>query len=709
MATLILTAAGSAVGGPLGGAIGALIGQRVDRAVLGSKREGPRLAELKVQTSSYGTEIPKLFGTMRVAGTVIWATDLQETRSTSGGKGQPKQTNYAYAANFAVALSARRVTRVGRIWADGNLMRGAAGDWKVRTGFRLHPGTEDQAVDPLIASAEGALAPAHRGIAYAVFEGLELADYGNRIPSLTFEVVADEGEVASGAVALALAGEVAAAGTNEDGGLMLGGFAASGGSVRGMLDTLAAASGGWFAPVGGGLALRTGGAAARTVADLGAGGPREVRAVAGAGTVPGLVSVSHYDAARDYQAGLQRTRLPGGVSPREERVEVPAVLAAGQAKAVAERVLARREAERVRRTVAAGLDALDVAPGEVVAIAGEPGAWRVVRATLEGMAVTLELLPVVGAQAGVAASGGRVLGQADAPAGTTRLVAFETPALDDAVLAAPRLSVAAAGTGAGWRRAALLLSVDAGGSWDEAGDTAGAAVIGTVVMPPPAGSAALIDLRGTVEVELLHAGMVLEPADDQRLDRGANLALVGDELLQFGTAELIAGTRWRLGRLLRGRRGTEWAAGAQGAGDRFVLIEAGRVRDVALPTGTGHARVLASGVGDPVPAEAAVTLDGASVRPPGVARLRWDAAGEGEASVRWVRRSRAGWRWSDGADVPLGEETERYLVTITRPDGSVTAAEVTVPSATVPRPCTVTVRQIGTNGTSRSVTVVVPG
>src|SRR3546814_11347229 len=87
---------------------------------------------------------------------------------------------------------------VRRIWADGNLLRGAAGDFKTEMGaFRLHSGGEDQAVDPLIAAAEGVGAtPAHRGIAYAVFEDLSLADYGNRIPSLTFEVVADEGPVA---------------------------------------------------------------------------------------------------------------------------------------------------------------------------------------------------------------------------------------------------------------------------------------------------------------------------------------------------------------------------------------------------------------------------------------------------------------------------------------------------------------------------------
>ena len=45
------------MGGPVGGAIGALLGNALDREVLFKPkgREGPRLAELRVQTSSYGT------------------------------------------------------------------------------------------------------------------------------------------------------------------------------------------------------------------------------------------------------------------------------------------------------------------------------------------------------------------------------------------------------------------------------------------------------------------------------------------------------------------------------------------------------------------------------------------------------------------------------------------------------------------------------
>lgn len=118
MATLVLTTVGGLAGGPIGAALGGMLGQAVDRNVLfrPKGRHGPRLNDLAVQTSRYGQPIPRLFGRMRVAGHVIWATDLVERRERQGGsKGQPAMTRYAYSASVAVALSARAIRGVGRI------------------------------------------------------------------------------------------------------------------------------------------------------------------------------------------------------------------------------------------------------------------------------------------------------------------------------------------------------------------------------------------------------------------------------------------------------------------------------------------------------------------------------------------------------------------------------------------------------------------
>ncbi|WP_398457668.1 phage tail protein [Sphingomonas albertensis] len=712
MATLVLTAVGTAVGGPIGGAIGALIGQSVDHALFGTRKEGPRLVELAVQTSSYGSQIPKLFGTMRVAGTVIWATDLIESRALSrGGKGQPSTSTYSYAASFAVLLSARAVLGVGRIWAEGKLLRGAAGDFKTATGFRLHLGGEDQAVDPLIASAEGA-SPAYRGCAYAVFEMLQLADFGNRIPSLTFEVIADEGVVLVSTIAKALAGEVSGAAS-----LAVGGFAASGGSVRAVLEMLGQAGGAWFAPFGAGLVMRDVAGATVAVADEGVAvsgkGVRRARAVAAIETVPRTVTVGYYDAARDYQAGVQRARRPGA-GVRDLSVEVPAVLEAGAAKTVAEAMLARAEAGRVRRTVAAGFGAMAIAPGACVTVAGEGGVWRVADVSIEGMVTTLGLVPLVAASLPATATSGRVSGAVDAVVGATIVRAFEVPGLEEAPLRAPRMTVVAAGSGAAWRQAALLYSVDDGVSWVAAGATAAPAVLGTTAVVASGAPATLVDRRGVFEIVLARADMELGDADAAALDRGVNLALIGNELVQFARAEPLGGARWRLSGLLRGRRGSEAAAGTQAVGDRFVLIEAevARVFDLPVSVLGREVRVMASGVGDATPIETRCVMRGASVVPPSPVHLGWRGEADGGATVRWTRRSRAGWRWIDGVDAPLAEESEAYRVTLTTGTG-VRDIDVTVPwivlSATERNgPVGVAVRQRGVFGESLAAELIVP-
>ena len=111
MATLVLQAAGQAVGGLLGPvgsivgrAAGALAGNIIDQGLFSehSKRSVGRIEDLSVQTSSEGNAIPKVYGRMRIAGTVIWATDFVEhSETTSSGKGGGSQVEQF---SFSVGL-----------------------------------------------------------------------------------------------------------------------------------------------------------------------------------------------------------------------------------------------------------------------------------------------------------------------------------------------------------------------------------------------------------------------------------------------------------------------------------------------------------------------------------------------------------------------------------------------------------------------------
>lgn len=715
MATLILTAVGTAVGGPIGGALGAIVGKTIDNSLFAPKaRQGPRLGELAVQTSSYGTAIPKIFGTMRVAGTVIWSTDLIERQSTSGGgKGRPKTIDYSYSASFAVALSGRRIAAVRRIWADGKLLRGEAGDFKSKTGFRFYHGDEDQTVDPLIAAAEGAgQAPAFRGTAYAVFEEMELADFGNRIPSLTFELVADPGAVAIGAMAAELSGGVLAAGPAP----VLVGYAASGESVRGAIEEVAELAG--LSLIDDGAALSLGETTDEPVliAQARERGRREL-ARSAAASVPAEVSVAYHDTARDFQTGLQRAAVAGpAAEARAERRALAAALSAAEAKAFAERRLDALWAGRVSATVACGWSCAGVRAGARIRLEGENGLWRVRRWTLGDMEVKLELVGIGEATAPPAgASPGRPVSELDLPHGPTIVRLHDLP-LTEVAGDRAALLVLAAGAEPGWRRAELSVSFDGGASWSDIGRTPAGAVMGSALTVLPPGGSALFDVAAGVEVELVHEAMELLARDDDALVGGANLALIGDELVQFGSVEAFGERRYRLSRLLRGRRGTEWAAGLHQPGEPFALIKAGSVGAIELPAGLaagGEVRLLASGVGDEAPAEATMVASGETLRPPSPVHLRAEAAAGGDIILRWVRRSRQGWSWTSGSDTPLGEEREAYRLTLSGagwsrstelsvPEYLYTAAEQAADGA---GPVLAEVAQIGTHASSRAAAI----
>ena len=689
MATLVLTAVGTLVGGPIGGAFGALIGQQVDQRLFAPRRRGPRLGDLAVQVSRYGQPIPKLFGTMRVAGSVVWATDLVETRHKSGGgKGKPKTTTYSYSASFAVALSARPILAVHRIWADGKLLRGVAGDWKSELGaFRLYLGDEDQPVDPLIAAAEGmGNTPAFRGLAYVMFEHLELEDFANHIPSLTFEVEADDGPVALHGILAELSNGV----ISGTGAVSLDGFAAIGDSVRGVVETIGRSVGLSFQDDGEALRLADIEAPSATLDgdQLGGGAdgrkhPRNALERSAAGTLPDEVAVAYYEPGRDYQTGLQRARR-GGPGRRAEQIELSAAIGADVAKMIAERRLAESWAGRVRRTVRLPWRALDISPGHPVSVPGDTGRWLVSEVSFEKMVVELKLrgMPAIVGTSAPPAEPGRAIGSDDVAGGETRLHLIDIPSIEDGALASPRLWIVAAGTEPGWRRAGLLISSDGGLSYDELGSTAAPAVMGAALAVLGTGSAELFDTLNSVEVELLHEGMSLEGRSDDALIGGANLALLGDELIQFGQAAQTGVNRYRLERLTRGRRGTEWAMGMHATGDRFILIEAERLLAHDLPVakiGAGIS-VIASGVSDETGVEEELTLMGRSVRPPTPMHLSMERLGDGTIRVAWTRRSRIGWSWLDGADAPLGEEAERYRLAIVPSTGASRTVEVALPA-----------------------------
>ena len=194
MATMFLGGIASAVGMGLG-AWSTLLsssGRQHD-----THRHGAQLQELRVQSSRYGQMIPELYGTMRIAGNVIYAQPVREVAHSTAyaqqaGKGGRKeathyQTSYSYHVTLAVLLCAGPIDGVLNIWADADLLPEAH-----KQHFRIYKGSEEQMPDSALEAAEGlGMVPAYRGLAYIGTVGKVMTRNPDNLPIFCGETLAN--------------------------------------------------------------------------------------------------------------------------------------------------------------------------------------------------------------------------------------------------------------------------------------------------------------------------------------------------------------------------------------------------------------------------------------------------------------------------------------------------------------------------------------
>ncbi len=199
---------------------------------------------------------------------------------------------------------------------------------------------------------------------------------------------------------------------------------------------------------------------------------------------------------------------------------------------------------------------------------------------------------------------------------------------------------------------------------------------------------------------------------------GANLAVVGDEMIQFGSAEAIGPGRFLLSRLLRGRRGSEWARAGHLAGEPFLLVDARALKPVIGSAATIGSAVTVTAYGPGNDGQEPVVsrvLQGEAARPLAPAQLRGAVRADGALDLAWVTRSRRGYAWIDSVDVPVDADFAGYRVTVSRGAGT-TEFSVTEPAMSIAAAelaslgsgaITVTVGQAGAIGLSRPATIII--
>lgn len=243
--------------------------------------------------------------------------------------------------------------------------------------------------------------------------------------------------------------------------------------------------------------------------------------------------------------------------------------------------------------------------------------------------------------------------------GYTKGIALDIPLVRDADDGLILYLAAAPYSATPWPGAEFWRSDDGTTYGDDLGGVTSseAATLGYTLSALPDALTSVWDRTSTVSVKLFDGA--LTSATEDEVAAGTNMALLGDELVGFTTATLVAVDTYQLSGFLRGRRGSEWATAAHATGERFVLLS-------GLPT----ALMGASDVGDSFYVKPitnggaagfpqALTFTGASDKPYSPAHLTVVDSG-GDKVATWVRRTRIGGEALFGTTPPLGETTELY-------------------------------------------------
>lgn len=704
-----------------------IAGSLISTALAGqSKSEGPRLSDLKIQTSTYGNPIPRMYGeAVRAAGNVIDKSDLIEIRKKKKKKmlgiTVSSTVTYTYFAHLAVMLCEGELPAdaVRRIWANGKLIfdrsartsaptrpDGTATD-STNLGVKytrsngahsfcdsitIYPGSAVQTVNDTLQSLHGADdVPAYRHTAYVVFENMALADYGNGVPNLEFEYETNYPTVKDAVEHLASFADVTV-NANALASIPLRGYImARAGSVWNSLEPLAGAfsfdlitDGPDFRAKRRGPAMRTilseSDFAARPVGD----GPKDTIKLKreDAGSYPDEITVTFMDASRDYQTNTARAFRNEGFARNKQDIELAVVFENGDIpRNIAQRTLGESLAavnttaievsEKFRWLEAGDLVGLpidlEIYPFRLTSRNVSPNGVVSYEAVLEDV-LAYDLTALVGVSGEVPDN------ELELP-GETIFQPIDSPIVEDADDDTGFYFAATGGDG--WRGAELDRADGTGSplSYDFISDTVVPATIGDCVDTLASGPTDVWDNVNTVEVQLLGGDEPATATEADVLVRNLNLAWIGPpdgqggEFINFKTVSAGGSPNtYILSGLLRGRYGTEYAVGAHGSGERFVLMNTSEVNRMDFraidwnTTNTYRAVSVQSDASAATPVEFDNTGEGK--RPLAPVHLVGTRNGaNNDVLLSWVRRSRLQGGTIAGP-TPLGESREWYSLDI---------------------------------------------
>jgi hypothetical protein len=398
--------------------------------------------------------------------------------------------------------------------------------------------------------------------------------------------------------------------------------------------------------------------------------------------LPRRITLRHLEEAREYDSGEQYAERLNTPAINTRLIDLPIVLTATEAAGKAEVLLYLAWLERhdVSFVLPPTYNLLE--PGDSVTLTTHEGAillrLTAVNYTSDGR------IECQAKYASAAIYTPTAVGVAGTVTGTTtitrvggaRAVLMDVPVVTNEQNE-PCYLAAMYGDLSGWTGGVLMTSVDGGTTWTEVesfdgpGATVGIAT-NTISAPSEYG---VVDTRSQLEITIQN-GELFSITEPEMFARGNMLAYGVDgrwEIIGARTITQISGANYRLGDMIRGRSGTEWAASLHEIGDTVVLLDSS---DVALikvdPAAIGASRLYRAVTYDRDISTATnieFTYRAINLKPlagHAGAGLRDATTLDWRISVR--RRSRIIDEWRDYVDIDVGESPEAYQFDICEDD-----------------------------------------
>ncbi len=707
MATLLFTSLAQGAGwNPFWTSFAGFVGSAVDQRLLGEKLNvsGPRMSDLSLQTATAGACIPKAFGSVRVSGNVIWGTDFVEHANTqsAGGKGGSggSYTTYTYTVSFAVALCQGPIRGIGRVWADGNVV-----DMTQYT-YSVYLGTESQLPDSFIEGIEGVgNVPAHRGLAYVVFQNMDVTPYGSRIPSFSFEVFSAVNDL--GEIVVEISDDVGVTASQLDvtgiTGMTVPGYLYSGSkSARDHIQLLQQIYIFDGMEIAGSIVFkRRDYTKVYTVPadDMGAYEsempPKEPFTVTRTPDLelPESVTLQYLSLDNDYQQGTITSRryLTNSASSvvetvtgyhtakpqshnRNRNVDVEYVMHDADAKRVTDTMLYQLWLERSTYEVTLGPKHGELRPGTVIELVCPSGqnALALVTKTSFGKP-GLQKVTSVSTYSALYSQVTRVVDPGDSsvtpePPTAVNFEFLDIPQLpwDTATVNSDSIYVATNATE--FYGAIVFQSTDGGVTYHLLEYKNPLSTMGTVTNALGDGATNFFDYANALTIVLTSGSLQSQPVAN--VLNGANAAVVGGEVIQYLNAALVAPHTWQLSGLLRGRLGTEHLTNSHVAGERFILLDRGTVGKITVTASQWYLPLMyrvgpaIRPVTDSSYTERNFMSNGNMALPLSPCHVTGSRDAAGNLTMNWVRRARGSSGWQDYVDVPLNEVSEQYSLEI---------------------------------------------